>query len=246
MRLIIPILLNCFLVLAIYLIDKYTPAKKLPYMAKQVIIGILFGGVSAFASSYGVEWLGAVVNVRDAAPLSAGLIFGAPAGIISGLIGGLYRWFSIYWGAGTYTRLACTLATILAGLLAACIRKLLFDDKKSTWGYAICITVVCEVLHMLLIFLTNMDDSAYAFEFVKGATLPMILGNAVAVGVAIAIVSLLNHERFSRKKGNERIANTFQRWLLACIVIAYLVTSSFTYILQNGMVNAHRVTNGEL
>ena len=108
MRLSIPILINCALVLAVYLADKYTPRKKLPYMAKQIIIGILFGGVSAFASSYGVEWLGTVVNVRDAAPLSAGLIFGAPAGIISGCIGGIYRWFSVYWGAGTYTRLACS------------------------------------------------------------------------------------------------------------------------------------------
>ena len=67
-------------------------------------------------------------------------------------------------------------------------------------------------------------------------TAPMIIGNAIAVGCAIIIVALLSHDRFLPKKGNERIANTFQRWLLACIVIAYLVTSSFTYILQNGMV----------
>ena len=235
MRLIIPILINCMLVLAVYLVDKYTPAKKLPYMAKQVIVGVLFGCVSAFASSFGVSLLGTTVNVRDAAPLSAGLIFGAPAGIISGLIGGLYRWFSVYWGAGTYTQLACTIATILAGFMAAGLRKLMFDNKKPTWGYGICIAVVCEVIHMILIFLTNMDDSSYAFEFVKGATLPMVLGNAVAVGCAIVIVSLLSHERFTQKKGSERIANTFQRWLLLCIVIAYLVTSAFTYILQNGM-----------
>ena len=96
------------------------------------MIGILFGAVSAFASSYGVQWLGTTVNVRDAAPLSAGLIFGAPAGIISGLIGGLYRWFSVYWGGGMYTRLACSVATILAGLMAAGLRKLMFDDKKPT------------------------------------------------------------------------------------------------------------------
>ena len=36
-----------------------------------------------------MDWLGAVVNVRDAAPLTAGLIFGGPAGIIAGFIGGL-------------------------------------------------------------------------------------------------------------------------------------------------------------
>ena len=236
MRLIVPVLINCILVLSVYLADKYTSFKKMPYMKKQVIIGVLFGALSAFASSYGVEWLGAVVNVRDAAPLSAGLIFGAPAGIISGVLGGLYRWFSVYWGAGTYTRIACSIATILAGLMAALLRKLMFDDKKPTWGYGVCIAVACEVIHMILIFVTNMGNASEAFEFVKGATVPMIIGNAVAVGCAIIIVSLLSHDRFVAKRGSERIANTFQRWLLACIVIAFLVTSAFTYILQNGMV----------
>ena len=235
MRLIIPVLLNCALVLAVYLADKHTPAKKLPYYLKQVIIGILFGGVSAFASGYGVNMLGTVVNVRDAAPLSAGLIFGAPAGIISGLIGGLFRWFSVYWGGGTYTRLACAIATILAGFMAAGLRKLMFDNKKPTWSYGICIAVVCEVIHMILIFLTNMDDSSQAFEFVKSATAPMMLGNSVAVGLSIILVSLFSHESFFKKKTSEGIAHTFQRRLLSCIVIAYLVTSTFTLILQNGM-----------
>ena len=235
MRLAIPILLNCALVLGIYLTDKHTSAKKIPYMVKQIIIGLLFGGVSAFASSYGVEWLGTTVNVRDAAPLSAGLIFGAPAGIISGLIGGLYRWFSVYWGGGMYTRLACSLATILAGFMAAGLRKLMFDNKKPTWSYGICIAVVCEVIHMILIFLTNMDNSSQAFEFVKGATAPMMLGNSVAVGVSIILVSLFSHESFFKKKTSEGIANTFQRRLLSCIVVAYLITSTFTLILQNGM-----------
>ena len=235
MKLIVPILLNCILVVLVYLVDRKVHSKKIPNMVKQVVIGILFGGVSAFSSSYGVSWLGAVVNVRDAAPLSAGLIFGAPAGIITGVIGGLYRWFSVYWGAGTYTQLACSIATILAGFMAAGLRKLMFDNKKPTWGYGICIAVVCEVIHMILIFITNMDNSSYAFEFVKGATIPMVVGNAVAVGCAIVIVSLLSHERFTRKKGSEGIAHTFQRWLLACIVIAYLITSAFTFVLQNGM-----------
>ena len=236
MKLIVPILLNCILVLCVYLADKYTTFKKLPYIPRQIIIGLLFGGASAFASSYGVEWLGAVVNVRDAAPLSAGLIFGAPAGIISGLIGGLYRWFSVYWGGGMYTRVACSIATILAGFLAAGLRKLMFDNKKPTWSYGISIAVVCEVIHMILIFVTNMDNSSYAFEFVQGATIPMVLGNAAAVGISIIIVSLLSHEGFIKSRGGEKIASTFQRWLLAGIVIAYVITSTFTYVLQNGIV----------
>ena len=234
--LILSIILNCILVAGIYIAEKYTDVKKLTYMQKQVIIGVLFGGASAFASSFGVEWLGAVVNVRDAAPLSAGLIFGAPAGIIAGAIGGLYRWFSVYWGAGTYTRVACSIATVLAGFMAAAIRKLMFDNKKPNWVYGVFIAVACEVIHMLLIFITNMDNSSYAFEFVKGATLPMIIGNAVAVGCSILIVSLFSDEGLFKKKTVERIANTFQRWLLICIAVAFLATSAFTYILQNGIV----------
>ena len=235
MNLIVPILLNCILVLLVYLSDKYTAAKKLPYMTKQIIIGVLFGCVSAFASSFGVEWLGTVVNVRDAAPLSAGLIFGAPAGIISGFIGGLYRWLSVFWGGGTYTQVACSLATVLAGFMAAAVRKLMFDNKKPTWGYGVCIAVFCEVIHMILIFITNMDNSSQAFEFVKGATWPMMLGNSIAVGVSIVLVSVFSRESFFRKKATEGIANTFQRRLLSCIVIAYLITSTFTLVLQNGM-----------
>ena len=232
--LILSTFINCILAVGIYLLEKHTVIKKWRYSLKQIVIGVLFGGASAFASSFGVEWLGAVVNVRDAAPLSAGLIFGGPAGIIAGCIGGLYRFFSVYWGAGTYTQVACSLATIIAGFMAAGVRKWMFDDKKPNWIYGICIAIACEVVHMLLIFITNMDNSSYAFEFVKGATLPMIIGNASAVGLSLLILSLFNLERNAKK--TEGIANTFQRWLLICIAVAFIATSSFTYILQNGIV----------
>ena len=235
MKLIVPILFNCILVLMVYLLDKYSRFNKMKYMARQAVIGILFGGVSIFASGFGVEFMGTVVNVRDAAPMSAGLLFGAPAGIISGVIGGLYRWFSVYWGAGMYTQLACSIATILAGIMAAGFRKYMFDNKKPTWGYGVCIAVICEVIHMLLIFLTNMKDSVKAFEFVKVASIPMIIGNALAVGLAVIIVSILSHEKFRRKKVDTRISQTFQRWLLVCIILAFLITSAFTFGLQNGM-----------
>ena len=236
MELIVPILLNCLLVVGIYLADKRGIIKNWAYKKRQIVIGVLFGGVSAFASSFGVKWLGAVVNVRDAAPLSAGLIFGAPAGIIAGIIGGLYRWFSVFWGASDYTQLACSIATILAGFIAAAVRKLMFDDKKPNWVYGIFIAVACEVIHMILIFITNMGNSSYAFEFVKGATIPMVLGNGIAVGVSILVISFFSRENILKKKTSERIANTFQRWLLICITVAFLATSAFTFILQNGIV----------
>ena len=129
MKLLVPILLNCVFVMLFYLLEKKTGFKRFNYVLKQILIGVIFGGLSAFASGYGVEILGTVANVRDAAPLCAGLIFGGPAGIISGIIGGLYRFFSVYWGGGMYTRIACTVSTILAGFIAAILRKFMFDNK---------------------------------------------------------------------------------------------------------------------
>ena len=235
MKLLVPILLNCVFVTLFYLLDKKTGFRKLNYTSKQILIGVIFGGLSAFASGYGVEILGTVANVRDAAPLCAGLIFGGPAGVISGIIGGLYRFFSVYWGGGMYTRIACTVSTVLAGFVAAILRRFMFDNKRPTWSYGVFITVVCEVLHMLMIFFTNMKDSSYAFEFVKGATLPMIIGNSAAVGISLLVVSFLNRDERKQGKKNEQISQTFQRRLLVLIVIACVVTSTFTYFLQSGM-----------
>ena len=235
MKLLVPILLNCIFVVVFYLLDKKTKFKNFSFISKQILIGVVFGGISAFASGYGVEILGTVANVRDAAPLCAGLIFGSPAGIISGVIGGLYRFFSIYWGGGMYTRIACTVSTILAGIFAAILRRFMFENKKPTWSYGVFITIVCEVLHMLMIFFTNMSDSAYAFEFVKAATLPMIIGNAATVGLSLVAVSLMGRDNKSKGRKNERISQTFQRRLLVLIVIACVVTSTYTYFLQNGM-----------
>ena len=44
---------------------------------------------------------------------------------------------------------------MLVGFIAAVLRRFMFDNKKPTWSYGIFITVVCEVLHMLMIFLQS-------------------------------------------------------------------------------------------
>ncbi len=179
---------------------------------------------------------GAIINVRDASPLCAGLIFGAPAGMIAGLIGGIFRYVAVFFGvAGAYTQIACALSTILVGFIAATLRKYMFDDKKPTWIYGIGIAMICEILHMLMIFFTNMNDVATAFRFVKSCTVPMVLGNGIAVGVAVAAVSLIGKEKRQHAKAQKQISQTFQFWLLVCIVIAFVATSIFTSVLQTRM-----------
>lgn len=235
LKLLIPVLCNAVLAVLLYMTEKKTPFGKANKWLKQCIIGILFGALAAFSTEYGVDVGGAIMNVRDASPICAGLIFGAPAGIISGVIGGAYRWLAVYWGAGAYTRLACSVSTVLAGFIAALLRKHMFDDKKPSFIYGLGIGMVCEVLHMLMIFVTNMNDANRAFTFVESCTIPMVLANGIAVGLAVMAVSILGREKLKFHKEQKQISQTFQFWLFICIVIAYFVTSGFTYVLQTGM-----------
>lgn len=232
MNLILPVLSNALLVVLLYLLEKHTAVQKLSYKVKQLAYGILFGGLAIFASECGMTYQDVVINVRDASPLCAGLIFGAPAGVLSGVIGGAYRFF---FGMGDYTRLACSLSTVLSGCIAALLRKLMFDDKKPTWAYGIGIACVCEDIHMLMIFLLNLNDSVRAFSLVQQCIIPMVLGNAASVLLAILAVSLLSREKLHHKEKSEQISRTFQRWLFVCIMLAYFVTSAFTYRLQSDM-----------
>ena len=203
----LPVLLSA----AFYLAEKRTAFQNLKYMTRQSIIGVCFGVLAVLSTEFGIPMEGAVVNVRDAAPLTAGLIFGGPAGIIAGVIGGVERWFSPLWGGGELTRLACTLATTLAGVFAAMVRKFLLDDKRATWAYALAVGIAMEVLHMIMVFLTNSDDIRQAFTVVQICAMPMILANGLSVMCAALCVSLLGRERVKiHGSGTPNISQTFQ------------------------------------
>lgn len=216
----------------LYIIDKNTAFGKMKYVPKQIVLGLIFGLLAVCATEFGVDMGGAIVNVRDSAPICAGLIFGAPAGIISGVIGGVERWFSTLWGGGEYTRLACTVATILAGLFAAACRKYMFDNKKPTWYFGLAIGMITEVIHMLMIFLTNMSDVHHAFSFVQFCSIPMISLNSLSVMLAVLLISILGNSTPQKHHELKKISQTFQRWLLVCLVVGFLCTTLFSWVLQ--------------
>ena len=203
-----------------YQAEKNKRYAALPYMVKQLITGVVFGGAACLATEFGIPANGATLNVRDAAPLAAGLVFGWPSGLIAGLIGGIERWFSVLWGAGEYTRLACTLGTILAGIIGASVRRFMMDNKKASWFYGLAVGIAVEVLHMLLVFLTHVDELHRAFEVVMVCALPMITANSVSVMLCILSVVQLSNRREEGGHQVRKIAQSFQRWLLLCVVLA--------------------------
>ena len=217
----------------IYLTERTKAASKMSYIAKQVITGIMFGGLAILGTEFGIKIDGAIINARDASPICAGLLFGAPAGIIAGIIGGVERWLAVIWGAGEYTQLACSVSTVLAGAFAAALRKYMFDNKKPKWYYCLAIAVITEIVHMLMIFLTNMNDVRTAFSFVRICSLPMIAVNGLAVMLAGALLSLLSvREHKTAHHDLKNISQSFQRFLLVCVTAGFLMTTVFTWALQ--------------
>ena len=198
LKLVIFAFVNSILAILLYLFENKILSSKINNQSRPIINGILFGILTILSitpwSSVAAD--GAIVNLADAVPLYAGFIFGAPAGIIAGLIGGIYRYISVLFnGAGAYTQIASTLSIIVAGVVADVLRKFVFDNKKPTWLYGVVIALSVEILHMLLIFLVNINDATTAFIVVRQCAAPMLIGNAVCVGLVLRSVCMIGNER---------------------------------------------------
>lgn len=241
----LPVALSCVL----YLLQKKTKLGKIKSVYFQAIVGVLFGGVAILGTEFGIPVEGAILNVRNAAPLAAGLIFGAPSGIIAGVIGGVYRFVATYWGAGQFSQIACSVGCLLAGLFGAGCRKFMFDDKIPSWIHGLLLGATTEVLHMLLVFIFGMKDVYGAYNVVAACALPMIICNALSVMCSLLMVSLLGKERVKRSPEDKalakkifkhrQISQVFQLFLMICVVIAFGVTIAFTTVLQTKIAYAN-------
>ena len=236
-RLIISILLPVIASTIIYLLDRKTIFHKVHDRNKQIIIGIIFGLIAISATEQGIPLDGAVLNVRNAAPLTAGLIFGWQAGLIAGFIGGIERFLT---PTGDFTRIACTLGTIIAGFIGAGIRRFILDNKKTSWFYGFLIGIVTEVIHMLMVFLNNGGDIQRAFRIVEICAIPMILSNGISVMLAILTIILLTdkNNKYFLNQDKKNISQAFQFWLFVCVVLAFTATIFFTNAFQKSMAQA--------
>lgn len=218
---------------------KKTGFGKISYALQQVIIGITFGILAIFFTECGVDIGNAIANIRDSAPLCAGLLFGGPAGIIAGIIGGAYRWFCVYWGGGMFTRLACSIAVVVAGFAAAGARKYMFEGKRPGFGFGAGLAIGMEVIHMMLILMTNVDNMSEAFDFVDTCAAIMIAFNAIAMALAAFAVG---KKSFKMPKPFP-ILQMFTMGLLLCFLALFGISFGLTYTVT---VSIQDASNEEL
>ncbi len=218
--------------IVLWLLRKHTGVANVSEKAWQVIVGVVFGLIAIYGTEAGIPYEGATMNVRDAAPLAAGLFFGGPAGIIAGLIGGIERWFAVLWGAGEFTRLACTLGTIFAGMYAAALRKYFFNYHIPNLAFAFSTGIVVEVTHLLLAFVTNLDHTAQAFTVVQACILPMTMCVGLSTMLSSLALHLLNHKPLLTPPDQRNVMRILHTRMLIAIVAAFFITVGFTAVVQ--------------
>lgn len=228
----------------LYLLIKRTKLSKLNYWVSQTIIGVIFGAIAIFSTEYGVYFGGGTINVRDAAPLCAGLIFGAPAGLISAVIGAVERGLAAMWGVGQYTQWACVLGTLAAGIIGALVKKFMFNNRAVKWFYGLSVGIVVETLHMLMVFLTHLDDIETAYGVVSTAYLPMAVACSASVTFATLIVYVLDREFYRKdsiynkeERKKPTITSVFQFGLLLLMLLCFVLTTAFLTVAQTNLAN---------
>ena len=197
-----------------------------------LLIAGVFGATSILGTVLSIRTpAGPAINVRDASPIIAGLLFNGPAAIIAGIIGGVYRFVAAYWDPTlAATQIACSVATIFSGIITALIRKYIFNNHFCKWYYGVFIAVLVEDFHMLMVFLTYMKDIEFAYTTVRDCILPMMLANAIAVVLAsFASAIVAKDNPFKKPSKPMKLISQVQLIVSGSILVAYFAISLFTY-----------------
>ena len=223
-------------VLLTVLIWKQTYGRKLRLWGK-ILIGLIYGGCSVLSTHYAVDYSQMLLNIRDMGPLAAGLFFDPFSGILAGMIGGIERYIAgTYWGIGSYTRIACSVSTCLAGFLAAGLRVWLFRKKKPSGVFAFILGAMMEVFHMYVVFITHREDMSMALYVVKTCAGPMIVFTGLGLSACSTALRILIGEwqnPFRRMPKDEiPVSRRFQFWLFIVTSVLLLSNLGFTYALQ--------------
>lgn len=203
----------------------------------KIAVGLIYGACSMLSTHFGVDYGHMLINVRDMGPLAAGLFFHPVSGFIAGVIGGVERYIAgEFFNIGHYTRVACGLSTLLAGLLPIPLHYHVLHKKMPSPLYALFMGAVMEVFHMYVVFITHRDDIYTAFYVVQNAAPPMIAFNALGLGAISMLLTFLAGEwqnPFRRRTPDQvPLSFRFQQALLVVIMLVFTLNYNVSYRLH--------------
>ena len=224
--LLVSLLINICLTVFVFYIKKIS---KLNYISMQIIVGLVFSVFGILSSVFGSIYNGAIINIRDSYSITASFIFGGPSGLITGFISGIFRF--LISNAADYTRVACSIATILAGLIAYFAKHFFFQNKIPSVNYSIVFVLLIESIHLLLVFATHLDDLEGAYDVVMKVIFPLYICNGLSVVLAIYVYNFLYFNKLNDKiKQNIKNNITKEKTIISKTLVYFctnLITVSF-------------------
>ncbi len=79
-----------FFMAFLYFLDKRISCGRCHQVYRQIFLGVVFSGLTVLVLQMGVPVQGAADNIQDVIPLCTGLVFGMPAGILTGALGAVW------------------------------------------------------------------------------------------------------------------------------------------------------------
>lgn len=142
----------------------------------QIIMTLIFGSISILCTYMGYGVNGAFANTRVIAVMAGGLIGGPLVGLGTSIIAGLHRYL---FDVNGLTAVACTISTILEGIIAAAAYNYIKKNKYQEFDLFI-ITFISEAIQMITILIVAKPYDA-ALSLVREIALPMMLLNSLGM-----------------------------------------------------------------
>ena len=211
--------------------------KKGSYWWRMSVLGVVFG-ITAITGYYlGVripvvsieiqKMIGGetffIVGNSTVSPVIAGLVFGWPAGVISGAIGFIFRACM-----GGWLGWPTAIALLLSGGVTGVVSHFIFKDKRPAWYFGILMGIFVETINVFLIFLFNTDKITEVYTLVSRFDMACIGFAALSTAATNIVIALIEKEQmFPKKKELNNISFHVELALvIACMLgMSIMVTS---------------------
>lgn len=187
-----------------FLLSQFSVFRRMMYrqsnFSEKAAITIVFGLIGILGTYAGIPVSDALANSRVIGVMAAGLIGGPVMGVSAGLIAGGHRYL-----LGGFTAFACSISSILEGLLAGIIHRY-YPETLVPWWIALLTGIVGEVMQMVIILFVA-QPYYLAVELVNSIAVPMTIANSLGVAIFMLIIktAMYTHEQVGAEQSHKAL-----------------------------------------
>ncbi|TLP46169.1 transcriptional regulator [Cohaesibacter sp. CAU 1516] len=204
------------LVAGAYVLLSLSPVQEMNFnrrgLKNRLFMILFFGFLGVLGTYSGNAIFDSIANLRAMAVITGGLFGGPVVGLGAGLIAGGHRFLIDPWG---FSALACSMATLLEGLMAGAVQVKL-QDRAMRWQVALVLALIGESMHMGMVLVLS-QPLEEAIALVRVIMLPMLIGNSLGAVLFVHVINSI--QDFRERKASDQTQKIFD---ITNTTVAYL------------------------